>query len=178
VTANLTALRAAAASGDRCAMLLLADLLEEAGDDARAGCWRWLADPRGQGWERRAWEVLTASGWRRGDVPDGRVFADAAGGGTLLIVLPASAAAAAARHRWYERRYGGGRWTAGGRRVVPGPWVRDACLSACRLALAGASGGRGLSPRIPPPGVPRPVIVTGGRHDVGPGGGPAVGRRG
>jgi hypothetical protein len=150
VTANLTALRAAA----RSAMLMLADLLEEAGDDARADVWRWLADPRGQGWERRAWEVLTASGWRRGDVPDGRVFADAAGGGTLLIVLPASAAAAAARHRWYERRYGGGRWTAGGRRVVPGPWVRDACLSACRLALAGASGGRGgcppHTPRVSP----------------------------
>jgi hypothetical protein len=146
-TANLTALHAAAVSGDRFAMLLLADALEEARDDARADAWRWLADPPAQGWERRACAIFgglrawgtrytAPGGWSAACYPDARLDVRAPG-------TPGYA--------W--RYYGSERWgqdlwraeSAGaplyGAPPLPGgappPEVREAVLSACLLALAG-----------------------------------------
>jgi hypothetical protein len=138
-TANLSALRAAAVSGDRFAMLALADVAEAGMDDARAGAWRWLADPPAGGWERRA------CGRCRQDTttPHGGVvvWAD-----VLLFFGPGDTGWS---WRWDRRQ---GWWSGKGGdpgpapgRVAP-PEVREAVLYACRLALAGVSGGPGVSP--------------------------------
>jgi hypothetical protein len=124
-TANLTALRAAALAGDRVAMLLLADLAEDRGDDARADAWRWLADPPVRGWELRVCGLLLAGvGRYRRDVEARgyRVRATCARGTRLAV--------------WGSGQYW--RWEAGHKSDARAqPWARGACLSACRQVLAG-----------------------------------------
>jgi hypothetical protein len=154
-TANLTALHAAAVSGDRFAMLVLGDLAEAGMDDARADAWRWLADPPAQGWERRAWEVLRGTaeaphGSVRIDLgsPGRTVRADAVGApGHLTCHLGLSSRSYVAGHGtgyyvWGREtgwRFDGDYRSRSEAPTRPPPEVREAVLSACRLALAGAS---------------------------------------
>jgi hypothetical protein len=124
---------AANLTGDRSAMVCLADLAEEQGDDARADAWRWLADPPAGGWERRAWDVLPSAGaaWETDGVWVSRDV------GAIRI------ATLSREYPICEWRHEGGWYDTGA--AVPGPitdlnpWVREACLAACRLALAGVS---------------------------------------
>jgi hypothetical protein len=126
---DLSALRAAALAGDRVAMLMLADLAEAGMDDARADAWRWLADPPERGRERRVRDLC------RGDAttPHGQVFASS----VLLFFGPGNAGWSwswDSRHGWRSGDDGQLSQAPGG---VPPPGVREAVLSACRLALAG-----------------------------------------
>lgn len=134
-TANLTALRAAAVSGDRVAMLLLADVAEAGMDDDQADAWRWLADPPAEGWERRACgvlagfpgEVICPLGWVR------------AFGGPAFRRLEVHL-------RWNDAGPRMWAWDDGrGWHLQldpdvprdPPPAVRGAALTACRKVLAG-----------------------------------------
>jgi hypothetical protein len=132
--ADLSALHAAAVAGDRVAMLLLADLAEGARDDARAGAWRFLADPPETGWERRAWEVLRSLGVPAGHWRGGH-HVSVYGAGSLLMITRAPVASWGRTWAWVPAG-----WTEGGlpRSAAP-PRVREAVLAACRLALAGLS---------------------------------------
>src|SRR5437660_1433277 len=122
---NLTALRAAALAGDRVAMLALADIALERGEDDRADAWRWLADPPAEGWERRVPSFLP---WgpvrlRRG------VCVERGGSGRVLVSLYGGAG-------WYWHPADGWRGEVRHRRhgcrslcgTTPPPGVREACL--------------------------------------------------
>jgi hypothetical protein len=123
---DLDALRAAASSGDRFALSLLADLAEDGAP----------------GWEHAAWAVLHAAGvgredgrevnvWAWGDTAPGSARRDliVEGPGLLWVWQDGPAPG------WSESDETWGRATAN----WPPPGVRDAVLSACRLALAGLS---------------------------------------
>jgi hypothetical protein len=131
-TANLTALHAAAVSGDRSAMLCLADLAEEQGDDGRAGAWRWLADPPAEGWERRAAMGLAGAG---GLDVDGAFVEGRGPQGQFPARLWCRRQSA---YLWDENR--GWRFDPESQYLVAcscPAGIRDDILAACRLALAG-----------------------------------------
>lgn len=134
-TPNLAALLAAAREEppDRVALLLLADLAEEAGDDDLAGNWHWLADVPATGWERRAWGLLPApheayygphpEPWARarvGRVLDGVEEIEAYVSGHGVCTWDCY-------RRWRD---------ASGKIIDCPPGVRATVLAACRATLA------------------------------------------
>jgi hypothetical protein len=130
---SLSALHAAAGRGCRLACLALADVAEEAGDDALAGRWRWMAAPPRKGWEPGAWEVLRAAGVpadRRGRGRRISVYVN----DVLLVARHTAAPSWDGAWSWAPAR---ALWRQGGRdwRACP-PAVRDAVLAACLAALS------------------------------------------
>jgi hypothetical protein len=133
---SLSALRAAARDGDRVAMLLLADLAEEQGDDARAGAWRYLAGPPREGWERRAWELLPQP-YRDAPLAFGFPWARARLGRRAEGVREIEGCMAPGHGPFFSWDFESG-WRLDNETVgQPPPEVREAVLAACRAVLAG-----------------------------------------
>jgi hypothetical protein len=140
-TANLSALRAAALGGEPLACLALADLALEAGDDARADAWRWLANPPAQGWERRAADLMGLAGaigveangaWVEGRGPHARDR----GPLTSPARLWHRRVSAGPAYLWDENRG----WRIEWANAAPVDYVcpdavREDVLAACRLAV-------------------------------------------
>jgi hypothetical protein len=132
---NLSALRTAALAGDRVAMLCLADVAEERGEDDRADVWRWLADPPAEGWEQRAWGII----FSRPSLyisPDGADEVWLVRHGLEVRRLSSDTVTAVwdrPSDRWLLRTVRRGILADNS---LPG-WVRPAVLAASRRALAG-----------------------------------------